>query len=135
MILRCIQNDPSALAPEQLRVAAKYQTVYPLSIGAEYRIAGMVLYASVLYLLVEDDEGSPLMAPTAMFSTEMVQLPGSWMFQIRDRRGSAVSDGYGDETIAIWGYAELVEDEDHFQMLAEWNPKALEVFRGRMASM
>jgi hypothetical protein len=59
MILKCVENNPKMLDPKHLQVDARYLSVYPLTIGSEYSILGMMLLRSFLYLLVEDDQRSP----------------------------------------------------------------------------
>ncbi|MGM1017309.1 MAG: hypothetical protein ACQEW8_07210 [Actinomycetota bacterium] len=93
----------------------------------------MMIFGSVLNVLVEDDSLQPLMAPAAMFAGEMGVPPG-WKFCIRE--GVRPSSGEVlDQTMAVWGYAELVEKADHYAALTEWHPEAMKIFRSQVAAV
>ena len=128
MILQCVQNDPAKLANWQRLAPAGFETVYPLTIGLSYPIVGMMLYSTVLWVLVEDDNRGPLMAPVDMFRKISQQLPEGWWFRAGNTDASIVGEPL-DQTIAVWGYAELVENPDHYSALTEWEESALASFR------
>jgi hypothetical protein len=64
-----------------------------------------------------------------MFSGELANLPANWMFRICGDARPAPAQDHAGETVAIWGYRELVEDENHYPELTEWVPEALAIFR------
>jgi hypothetical protein len=132
VILSCLQNDPGALASSQRLISPSYQSIFPLTVGNPYPVLGMMLFSSILYVLVEDDSRSPLMAPAAMFSDDLVAIPEDWLFKTREGLRPSLKDVSSDETMAIWGYDELVTDKAHFPALTEWEPNALRIFRERV---
>ncbi|WP_157550048.1 hypothetical protein [Microbacterium sp. Leaf161] len=120
MKIKCVENSPSKLDAAQLLVPAEYQSIYPLTIGREYPVVGMLLFSSRLNLLTVDDDELPILAPAAMFASETLAIPEGWHFATRADLG---------RLDAAWGYPELVASEGHFEHLAELEPAALQVFR------
>ena len=118
MKLTCAFNRSSALPDEQRGRMADFEKTYPLTVGAEYVVAGMGLWESVLFALVRDDWGKPCTPPLALFEPGSDEMPDGWRFALYPGIRATGRELWVQPCGALWGYAELVEDEDHLGALA-----------------
>ncbi len=119
MLLTCNSDQASTLGELQLGRGTRADATFPISIGKAYEVAGMVLWETMLWLLVRDDDGDPLNAPAGLFERVPASLPEGWKFKVGEGAtlsGSALWEG---PLVAVWGYAELVENRDHLGDLFE----------------
>ena len=122
MKVKCIANKQSDLKgyeyktyrhnhfSERFDVVGQYE--YPLVIGKEYLIMGMILFRQRLdYLL--DADGLILTAPCYLFDISTpLKIPNNWHFRIVGK----------EEKIypfiqAFWGYKELCSDKNDYERL------------------
>jgi hypothetical protein len=127
----CIGNEPGLLADHQRGRATGYESVYPLTVGADYQVAGIVLYERVLGFLIRDDHGGPCFAPAGFFELFTDVMPSNWVFSLRAGVRASGPDLWTSPDVAVWGYQELVEDELHLTHLMERVPSALAIFNAR----
>ena len=117
----CRANNSKALTPKYFAaLSASEQTIYHVSVAAEYFVFAMALYNSVMILLLVDDTGKPNWYPIEFFSFNQPKLPADWFFSM----DVANEHGVG----AIWGYQHLVSDPEHYERLIEREPDALRIF-------
>jgi hypothetical protein len=118
----CRANSASTLADKTNGLFFTEATNFPLRVGAIYKILGIALINHGLGFLVRADTGLPTWLPAALFSLEDQPLPPGWKFATLD------VDDRRNQPEAIWGYAELVDSEEHFDGLMNRDPAALDIF-------
>jgi hypothetical protein len=96
------------------------ETVFHVSIGKEYPVFAIALWQSVIILLLWDETHKPNWYSIELFSVADERLPEDWFFS------NSVANGHGVE--AIWGYARLISDPQHYEALIERDRHALEIF-------
>lgn len=96
-----------------------------LKVNTVYTVYGISLWMSSLhYLLIGEDDNCPDWYPSELFEVIDKRLPFEWFFtRLKESEISNVK--------AIWGYEELVMDEDHYDDLVERKIDAFEVFLKR----
>ncbi len=89
--------------------------------GAEYEVCAMAVWNGLIMYLVFDRTELPNWYPVELFSVSDHTLPPDWS-----------ADVYGprEQLQAIWGYREIVLDENHYDALIERDPAAIEIARG-----
>lgn len=113
---------------EILDVVGFPNTEFNLTIGKQYTVYAMMIWKNVInYLVVSDDSLSPSWLPAHLFETTEPTLPKNWYFKYFRKHENPTIAGLS----AIWGYEELITDEDHYRALTELEPDALEVFMKR----
>jgi hypothetical protein len=122
MHIVCRANNAKALPPKHFVVfrGDSEQTIFHVSVGAEYFVYAMAHYNSAMILLLVDDTGKPNWYPIELFSVTHPKLPPEWFFS------TSVANEHGVD--AIWGYQHLVSDRNHYEALIERDPDALRVF-------
>jgi len=97
---------------------------FELPLGKTFAVYGVSIWRDVLhYLIVEDDE-TPFWFPAELFVVEDTLLPNGMYhkyFGLQDKRG----------VNALWGYKEMVLDDQHYVDLIERETKAIEIFLKR----
>jgi hypothetical protein len=131
MFLTCITNRSVDLASNQRPRGETDGTVYPLNIGSTYAVLGMGLWEHILTVLVRDEYGYPCFAPAGLFAAGTSPIPESWSFGLFSGIRASGTDVWTDPRGAVWGYFELVNDEDHAGALGEHQPDALAIFVDR----
>jgi hypothetical protein len=103
---------------------------FHLTIGQQYIIYAMALWASGLGLLVLDDNEDPRWKEIELFDLADRRIPVAWEF--------AKIDDELSQVLALWGYPSLIRDPNHYDDLAEGKPWAMAEFlneRERRASL
>lgn len=118
MVVTCISDSMRNLRPNPL--AYNQDAVVHLTLATRYRACAMSVYAGSIMILVRDDTDLPNWYPVQLFTIDNPDLPSGWRF---------ASYGESGHLRAIWGYAELVDDESHYDALLERHADALAVFR------
>lgn len=127
--LRCVANRGVFLPPSRRPAGTDDRSGYALTPGRSYVVAGMVALADHLGLLVRDDDGLPAFVPAELFAGA-VDVPADWRFALAPRgddRGI-----WGEQRVAAWGYAALVDDLGHADALLQGEPRALAAFAGQV---
>jgi hypothetical protein len=97
-------------------------TVFDVVVGREYVVYAQAIFASrLLYLIDPDESCRPNWYPPELFEITDGSIPASWKFAFY--AGQFIND-----LGAIWGYEELISNDDHFNGLAERDAAALEHF-------
>lgn len=120
MIATCVINNVQSLPPNPL--AYNQSAVIHLSVDTEYAVCAMSIYAGALMVLVSDDTGLPNWYPVQLFRVIDSRIPGDWRF---------ASYGESRHLQALWGYDEMIEDEQHYDAILSRDPDALEEFFSR----
>jgi hypothetical protein len=131
MKIKCINNTGEALRPyenkdlkkkELGRFGATGYTEYGLVIGKEYLVMGMILGEGVLDYLI--DEGGDISAyPYPLFEVIENEVSPNWFFKSFKR-----NDDIYPYQEAVWGYNELVFDDDHYEKLVEGDEEAERIY-------
>lgn len=131
----CAFNQSSMLSDHQRGRLADLESTYPLTVGHEYCVLGMIIFENVLSFLVPDDLGGPCFAPGGLFELGDHNMPGDWKFALREGTRASGRELWTHPLAAVWGYEELVTDTEHVAALAERRPEALDVFSARRRSV
>jgi hypothetical protein len=120
MIVTCVINTVQDLPPNPL--AYNQSAVTHLTVNAEYGVCAMSIYAGALMAFLSDDTGLPNWYPIQLFRVDDSRIPDGWRF---------ASYNESDHLQALWGYDELIEDEQHYDAVLARDPEALETFFSR----
>lgn len=122
MKVKCKANKGTALMEKTIETGYFRTTEFSLEIGFDYIVYGIVIARGVLkYLIIGKNTNVPLWYPAELFDVIDNLLPLELYF---DYLG-------GTEVQAIWGYQELIQDESHFDDLAECASEVIEIFLKR----
>ncbi len=123
----CRSNRSSDLADHQQGRFPDTSWEGVITIGTSYVVLGMGIWESVLQLLIRSDHGLPTWAPVGLFDVTNERLPPDWRFATREGLGLSGRELW-TRWVCQWGYAELINNEQHSDMLQERDPAALAVF-------
>ena len=123
MLIKCVSTDPRDL---NLPPSAGYtvESVFHLTIGAEYVVLGLGLFGQSSDAFLFDDTGFPNWMPLALFEAPVQSVPEHWEFAAF---GPGSSDERNYRWFARWGYPELVRDQGHVDAAINRDPAALEL--------
>jgi hypothetical protein len=118
----CKGNRGSDLAEDVLsRSGNTIETIFHVTLGCEYPVYGMALWAAGLAILTIDDTEKTHWHPLALFDLVEHGLPREWHF--------GVVDGEGVRPVrALWGYPTLIHDANHHDDLIDRKIPALRMF-------
>jgi len=126
MKVQCIANSGKALLTKYL-VGYCDETVFNLTLGAEYSVFAFSVYGGAsMLLLAEDKTDLPNWYPVDLFTISDARMPQDWY--------SATYPGDGEALQFLMGYERLVKDDDHYDGLLERLPADLEAFRMEKAN-
>jgi len=121
----CTANSGKALQTKYL-VGYSPETVFHLTLGAEYIVFAFSVYrGSPMLLLAEDRTSLPNWYPVDLFSISDARVPQGWL--------SASYTASGEALQFLMGYERIVSDESHYDGLLERIPADLEAFRAEKA--
>jgi len=111
MKVKCIGNRGSDLPTDIIPVHGTEQTEFGLEIGSVYTVYGMSIWKHTLnYLILAPDNPHPGFFPAELFEVIQPSLPRNWYFKhYRHHENPWIRS-----LLALWGYRELIEDEDHY---------------------
>jgi hypothetical protein len=121
MRVLCTANRGSNLTVKHLQGGYTTSSEFDLQIGKEYVVYGISLWKELLVYLILGEGTYPHWYPSELFRVTRNELPPDWYFVRRSQE-----EGY--DVIAIWGYQELVNSEDHFDDLSNLEQRAIDVF-------
>ena len=128
MIAVCRFSRSRHLTDHQRGRFGDFDQEYAVTPGREYVVTGIGVWETVLQVLVQDDDQLPSWCPAGLFEIEMQPIPDGWFLGLCD--GIATS---GTDLWTHWvfkcGYAELVENERHSDLLLERDPDAVAIFQ------
>lgn len=123
MKIRCISNSGRTLSQAALDLGNSNKTQFPIRVGDVFNVYGQHIYKGVLsYLIVGTYENLPSWYPVELFEVEESMFPLEWYYQFY---------GYDKLISSIWGYQELIYDEEHHDNLIEREDKAIRIFLKR----
>jgi hypothetical protein len=121
--VKCIANTGNMLSQGAKALGNSDETKYAVKIGEVYTVYGQHIYKGVLsYLIVGTYENLPSWYPVELFEVVDPMLPLEWYYGFY---------GYDNLISSIWGYKELVLDENHHDYLIEREDEAIRVFLKR----
>lgn len=88
-----------------------------------YLVYGIILHEGSIKYLLFDEHKMPNWYPAELFSLIDTKIPNDWNYQFFGYKDAGVS--------AIWGYYELVFDDNHFDGLSEQDHNEYELFLKR----
>lgn len=118
----CKQNTARTLDLKEVTTLFSNEYTYDLELGKEYTIMGLVIYkdSNCLYYLV-DEHGRPSWVPYRLFEISDNSLPQNWYVEVLEKNLSG-------DIFYLSGFYELCNQDDFYDLLAERDPKALEIY-------
>jgi hypothetical protein len=132
MIVTCLDNTQSSLHPGQWPRGSSDNGTYPVTLGQEYLVVGMLMWENLLSLLIPDDYGGPCDIPAGMFTLGTWEIPPGWAFRLSSGIRVGGRAQWSDPECAVWGYPEWVHDPKHGHDLMDCEPAALALFAQRV---
>ena len=121
MKIKCKSNQACILSDKALSVSGTSNTVFSLEIGRNYNVYSICLWEGVLKYLTIGEENLPSWYPAELFDVVDTMLPLEWYCDVKS----------GESLEGIWGYKEMVLDENHYDDLLERETGAVEIFLKR----
>lgn len=125
MLIICRNNDAKSLSEKALNVSGTLNTEFSLKIEKQYFVYSMCLWEGVLKYLLIGEENLPSWYPAELFEVIDKTLPLEWYCN--------VTTGMCLE--GIWGYKEMVYDDNHHDDLIERDSDAIKIFLNRKKEM
>jgi hypothetical protein len=130
--LRCVANRGVFLPAGRRPRGTTASSAFAVTPGRTYVAAGVLALADHLSALVRDDWGGPAFVPAELFAEVTAALPAGWSFALDSGTRTGRRTLWGEPCVAVWGYAELVEDEGHVAALLAGDPRAVAVCLGEI---
>jgi hypothetical protein len=130
--LRCVANRGVFLPAGRRPRGTTAASAFAVTPGRTYVAAGVLALADHLSVLVRDDWGGPAFVPAELFAEVTTALPAGWSFALDSGARAGRRTLWGEPCVAVWGYAELVEDEGHVAALLAGDPRAVAVCLGEI---
>lgn len=127
MIAVCAHNGSTSLTDHQRGRFVALDEAFNLTVDRTYIVVGMGIWETVLQVLVKDDNGLPAWCPAGLFAIAAQTVPDKWLCGLGDGISASGVDLW-TRWVVKWGYAELVTDECHSDLLMERDPAALAIF-------
>lgn len=122
MIVKCLSNSGAAFIKSTLGKRGGTQSmVLPLKVNGIYTVYGQVLSEGIMEYLILGEENYPSWYPVELFEIIDDRIYFDWMFNYRGRDGIS----------AVWGYEELVRDEEYIYNLEDREEMAIQIFLDR----
>lgn len=123
MKVRCLANTGAGFSEyTKNHMGCSIETRLPLRIDEIYIVYGQMICRGMLqYLIKGTDENLPSWYPAEIFEIENTLLPFEWYFKYQ----------IDNEVSALWGFYELVNDEEFIDSLIEREEEAVKVFLKR----
>ena len=125
MKVKCIGNSGNDLSSITLASGHLQTTKFSLKIEEIYMVYGISVWKGIIHYLTMDKFNTvPSWYPAELFIIIDNLLPIEWYYKYFN------SNKYFDVS-ALWGYKELVLDENHYDDLIERKAEAITVFLNR----
>ena len=123
MKVKCMYNTGAGFSESTLkRMGCTVNTRFPMNVGDIYLVYGQILSRGMLeYLVKGANENLPSWYPAELFEVVDSQMHFESYFRYRQ----------DDEITAIWGFRELVEDENYLYRLQDREKEAVRIFLDR----
>ena len=124
MVVECLYNTGAILLHyDKKPLGVSAETEYgELDIGKKYLVMGIIMKSGYLTYLI-DDFGTISACPSYLFRVIDNTIPTNWYFKNYTKEDF---DYINKE--AIWGYYELVFDDNHYEKLIEYNEEAHRIY-------
>lgn len=121
MIVKCVYNKGVNLSVHSLTEGNTKQTEFNLKIENYYTVYGICIYKNVCNYLISPSAVNyvPLWYPAELFEIVDHLFPIEWYFDFK---------GYNSDISAIWGYKELISNENYNDNLMERDDDAMTIF-------
>ena len=124
MRVLCRSNSGRNLSAKHSEVGYTSSSQFDLEVTREYIVYAMSLSRGLLSYLIVGQGGWPHWYPSELFTLTRTDLPPDWHFAyFKEDEGFVVN--------AIWGYEELINNDDHFDSLSNMETRAMAVFLER----
>ena len=123
MKVKCIYITGESLSQKFIDIGWTKQSQMYLKINQEYEVYGMYYYSGIFKYLVVEDDSSPNWYPSEIFEIVNNKIPTWWYFDMIDNPKGGIE--------ALWGYDELINNEDHYDNLINREKVDLEIFHKR----
>ena|SRR2546423_874979 len=124
MRVACTTDSGRDLSADHFAKGYSASSSFDLTPGKEYVVYGISLWRGLLLYLILGEGQRPAWYPAELFSVTRSEIPSGWYFAFFSPKDGAGLSG-------VWGYDELVNREGYFDMLAELDREAAEVFERR----
>lgn len=122
MVVKCLSNSGDAFVKATLGKRGGTQLmVLPLKVNGIYTVYGQILSEGIMEYLILGEENYPSWYPVELFEIIDDRIYFDWMFNYRGRDGIS----------AVWGYEELVRDEEYIYNLEDREKMAIQIFLDR----
>jgi hypothetical protein len=125
MKVKCIKTKGSDLPSSVLKIGHLRTAKYNFGLGDELLVYGIASWDGVIRYLTMDNTSIPLpiWSPADLFEIIDFKIPPDWYFKFfgHDKQG----------VTALWGYYEMVFDENHYDDLIEREAEAIKVFENQ----
>lgn len=127
MIATCRFSRSSQLPDHQRGRFTDLEEEYLVTVGHDYLVVGLGIWETRMLVLVRDDQGLPSWCLGGLFALSDQPMPSGWLCSWGEGMLA-----FGNDAWTRWvmkcGYAELVTDDRHSDLLIERDPAALAVF-------
>jgi len=126
----CKENTAENLDLNEVKHASR-TTQYPVRVGSEYIVMGMMIYKNFncLYYLVSDNNGLPYWIPCELFEISDNTLSPNWFVKVFDKKDVSTNFFY------LSGFSELCNDDDYNDDLVLREGDASEIYDKRKAEV
>ncbi len=123
MDILCEKNTGYMFSPKIVREGDQTLTSFNgITLNTTYSVYGIMIYEEGIYYLIYDDFKMPNWYAADLFIVKSSALPEKWYFNYF---------GQDENLTAIWGYEELVNDDQHFDGLGEQEEEDIKIFHER----
>ena len=126
MKVKCIHDTGKFLSKKFIDMGWTRESRMDLQINATYTVYGICYCKNVFKYLIAEQNIDPFWLPDEIFEIVDHKISILWFF---DKFG----DDYGIE--ALWGYNELISNEDHYDNLINRKKEDLDIFYKRKREM
>lgn len=123
MKVKCLFNTGMGFSKDTiLHMGCTVHTELPLRVDETYIVYGQMISRGILkYLIKGSGENLPSWYPAEIFEVVDPLLPLEWYFRYHDE----------EPISAIWGFQELVNEEDYLDKLNDFDDDAIRIFLKR----
>ncbi|MDE6761377.1 MAG: hypothetical protein K2J90_11990 [Lachnospiraceae bacterium] len=122
MVVKCLSNSGDAFIKATLgQKGGTKRTVLPLKVNSIYTVYGQMLSEGIMEYLILGEANYPSWYPVELFEIIDDRIYFDWMFNYRGRDGIS----------AVWGYEELVRNEEYIYNLEDREEMAIQIFLDR----
>jgi hypothetical protein len=128
MKVKCIKTEGYTFGIRDVKNGVNMTTNYNgVDLNNNYFVYGIIIYREGIRYLLHDKFDMPNWYPAELFTVIENNIPNNWYYKF---------NGYTEYGItAIWGYHELVNNEEHYNGLCEQESNDVNLFLKRKMEM